>query len=455
MLVSLIATGGDQMKGRRLLALAVPLVAVAAGAASFAYFVPDYSQRVAATANVAPSKNAYTLRAGHELDARALDGMTGALKTSGLRAVLNERSNLKGRFGGACGRAAGVPSGAKVFCFNASDSRNAEWYPQGITGVSDARADEEWDKERPLLVSWHDEDQNGTDKNARVTFVNTRTGTYRHVLLVLPYRNTQGRTTYEPVGTRATDTGIHAGGLAWYGNRLYVADTGSGLRVFDMRRIFDLGRSRNGSTERGDLVGLHGDTYHAYGYRYVMPQVLSYVPVKQSGESCTAQGTPNHSWLSVNRSGQGSLVAGEWCKNDRGRVAQYPLRDAETGSGAGADVGSFAGPGDLVTDVRGYAVPSSVVRLPASYVQGGATANGTWWFTRNVPRAEKPYPPGQKENPGELLKTGWSNGFSRVQRTTISFGPEDLSCWRGQNRMWTIAEHPGRRALYGIPEPRC
>jgi hypothetical protein len=36
---------------------------------------------------------------------------------------------------------------------------------------------------------------------------------------------------------------VHAGGVAWYGNYLYVADTEAGLRVFDLRKIFDLDRS--------------------------------------------------------------------------------------------------------------------------------------------------------------------------------------------------------------------
>jgi hypothetical protein len=40
-------------------------------------------------------------------------------------------------------------------------------------------------------------------------------------------------------------------------------------------------------------------------------------------------------------------------------------------------------------------------------------------------------------------------------RTTISYGPEDLSCWRGRHQLWTVGEHPKRRALYGVPDQRC
>jgi hypothetical protein len=420
--------GGDHMQGRRLVVLAAPLVAVAAGATSFAYLMPDYAQRVAATANVAPSKDAYTLRTGDDLDPAALDGVGRTLRATSLRAALNDPRNPRGKWGGPCARAAGVPPGAKAFCFNTADTLSTEWFPQGITTVSESRPDEKWGLARPIVVSWHDEDNKEPNRSARVTFINTRTGTYRHVLLVWPYRDAQGKPTYEPLGSQtSSDMDVHAGGLAWYGNRLYVADTGSGLRVFDMRRIFDLRRSRNGSTARHDLIGLHGNTYHAYGYRYVMPQVLSYVPNKQSGEACTFHGTPDHSWLSISRD---ALVTGEWCRNDRGRVAQFPLGNS----------------GDLRADTKGQAIPSSVVRLPASHIQGGATSNGTWWFTRNASAGR---------STGELLQARWSNGFKHVQRRIISYGPEDLSCWRSQQRLWTVAEPLGRRAVYGVPQQHC
>ncbi|XVQ12689.1 hypothetical protein ACQP1W_09070 [Spirillospora sp. CA-255316] len=432
------------MNGRRLLALAAPLMAVAVGTPAFAYFVPDYSEQVAATASAAvPSKAPYVLKVGKGPDGAALGGMAKNLKTTGVQELLTQKGGREGKWGGGCGASAKVPAGAKVFCFDSGDTATKEWYPQGVTGVSDAQADERWGSAKPLLVSWYDHDEKAPHKSARVTFVNTEDDTYRHVLLVWPYQNAKGRTTYEPVGTHGSDTGIHAGGIAWYGNRLYVADTGTGLRVFDMRQIFDLGKSKNGSTSKPGLVGLHGKTYHAYGYRYVMPQVLSYVPEKQSGGSCTLNGTPNHSWLSINRTGKDRLVTGEWCKNGHGRVAQFPLTSGSPGSS------------DLETDSHGLATPSWVARLPVSYVQGGATADGTWWFTRNVPRAEHPYPPGQNKNQGQLVQAVWANGFEDVQRETASFGPEDLSCWRGADRLWTVAEHPGQRALYGMKKPQC
>ncbi|GAA2420928.1 hypothetical protein GCM10010191_35360 [Actinomadura vinacea] len=431
------------MNGRRLLALAAPLSIVAIGAPAFAYFVPDYSEKVAATASAAPpSKSPYILKAGKGPDAGALGGMAENLETTGVQDLLNQKGGRTGKWGGSCGSAAKVPAGAKVFCFNSADTKSKEWYPQGMTGVSDAQDDEKWGSEKPLLVSWYDADKKAPHKSARVTFINTKDNTYRHVLLVWPYQNADGKTTFEPVGAHGSDTGIHAGGIAWYGNRLYVADTNTGLRVFDMRQIFDLGKSENGSTGKPDQVGLEGKTYYGYGYRYVMPQVLSYVPNKQSGGSCTANGTPNHSWLSINRTGSDRLVTGERCKNGNGRVAQYQLT-------------SDSGTNDLETDAAGRATPSSVARLPVSYVQGGTASDGTWWFTRNVPQEEQPYAAGQNKNQGQLIQAVWSNGFKDVKRESASFGPEDLHCWRGANQVWALAEHPGQRAVYGMKKPQC
>jgi hypothetical protein len=51
---------------------------------------------------------------------------------------------------------------------------------------------------------------------------------YRHVLLVEPYRDRAGNPSFRAVP-------VHAGGIAWYGHYLYVADTYAGFRVFDTR----------------------------------------------------------------------------------------------------------------------------------------------------------------------------------------------------------------------------
>ncbi|MEW2352570.1 hypothetical protein [Spirillospora sp. NPDC029432] len=417
------------MNVRHLLALAAPLLVVAVGTPAYTFFSagPTASVDTSAAAQ-APGKDAYALQVGTGPDAAALAGLAGRLETTGLPALLTAEGGGRGEWDGDCAAAAKVPAGSRVFCFGGADGAASGWRPQGVTGVSDARADERWGAYRPLLVGWAD-DGKSPRRSVRVTFVNTRNGAYHHALLVWPYRDSRGRPTYEPIGKAGTGTGARAGGIAWYGNRLYLADAAAGIRVFDMRRIFDLGKSPGGATANPGLVGLNGRKYYGYGHRYVMPQVYSYVPAKKAGASCTGDGTPNHSWLAVDRTGGDRLVTGERCENGEGRVAAFPLA---------------YGSSDLATDGGGLATPSMVARLPASHVQGGAVSGGTWWFARGA---------GPQ---GELVQARLTGrGFEEVRRQAVPSGSADLHCWRGADRLWTVAGDGGRRVLYGMPRSEC
>jgi hypothetical protein len=147
------------------------------------------------------------------------------------------------------------------YCFDSSDSSQidakVEWMPQGVTTVADAQQDQKWGGKQPILISWYDKnpDDGGASggdadkvKGVRVTFLDRDTGKYQHVLLVYPFINDSGNATYMSLRTTQVETSdsLHAGGLAWYGNFLYVPDTDRGFRVFDMRYIFDLESAGNG-----------------------------------------------------------------------------------------------------------------------------------------------------------------------------------------------------------------
>lgn len=101
-----------------------------------------------------------------------------------------------------------------------------------MTTVADAQQDELWGANQALHVSWHDK-RTEPKKGVRITFLEPNARKYRHVLLVYPYTNSKGNPSYEIVGR--PQGGINAGGVLWYGNYLYVADTTRGVRVFDMR----------------------------------------------------------------------------------------------------------------------------------------------------------------------------------------------------------------------------
>jgi hypothetical protein len=347
--------------------------------------------------------------------------------------------------GDPCNDAAfdGRDGGPAQWCFNADDSRtvgaSVEWMPQGITTVADAQADDRWGERQAILVSWYDKDL-GPEKGVRVTFLDPATGKYRHVLLVYPYMSGHDPT-YEILQTPQDGDrpGIHAGGIAWYGNYLYVADTARGVRVFDMRYIFDLGQADNANTDDGDRIGLHGGDYHSYGYRYVMPQVFLFGNEAGSNDGdydCEPDGPPKYSYVSVDRStSPDRLITGEYCTNTAGtdnkdgRVATWPL--------------TSSGLPQKASDGLWHA--NTAQRLPEPNIQGVTAFEGTWYLSRSR---------GSNEN-GYLIEASTSGEPAGVLSVTQTrwggVGVEDLSYWPSQDTIWTVTEHPGKRAIYACP----
>ncbi|WP_238412507.1 hypothetical protein [Saccharothrix deserti] len=337
---------------------------------------------------------------------------------------------------------------SQSMCFNDGDNATTEWYPQGVTTAADMQSDQIWgDGYQPVLVSWYDHNNNadGMLKGVRISFMNRDTGRYRHVLLVYP-REINGRTDYDTIRVSQDPASgdynkpLHAGGLVWYGNYLFVADTARGFRVFDMRRIYDLGASSNGTTT-GDMVGYRGSTYYGYGYRYIMPQVGSWTRTSATGTTCTAADlSPNFSYVSLDRSGTDHLVAGEYCNWDKetnGRVAAWPM--------AGAFVDN-----ELRMDPNYVWNADDAHNLPSSNVQGVARFEGRWYLSvSDGPNAGKFYTTAK-------VVTSFSN-LEIVGTQYLPVGPEDLSHWPGtagtnpaRGVFWTVSEHPGQRMVYSV-----
>jgi hypothetical protein len=317
------------------------------------------------------------------------------------------------------------------FCWDPGDSKVAYWVPQGLTGSSDADDDGLWGDKRFIAVSWHyDKTKAGTsmDKGVRISLVDRATGKYRHVLLVQPTRTATPNFTAVP---------IHAGGLAWLGHYLYVADTGSGMRVFDMDRILEVDAGE-------DAIGRQGGAYYAYTYQYVVPQVATYKQATVISESpCVPQ--PNamcFSSLSLDRSTTpDTLVAGEY-RNERsadasidgGRVVRYPVA-ADTRK--------------LVL-ASGKAVPRDAVTVPKSNVQGVQTWKDRYYLGRSSAYKHS------------FMYSGLPNGTAPAKSWAI--GGEDLYHEHGAGitagRLWTVTEHAynddtgaliDRRAVFAVP----
>ena len=384
----------------------------------------------------APSLADFKLRQT-ELDLQArVNALDRRLITSGVEPLLAE-ANRTAVANGRCMDDAfsDIPPGSRWFCFDRSDAGEGggrvEWIPQGVSTVADAGAGPE-----SLLVNWYDSAVE-PKKGVRVTFLDPNREKYRHVLLVYPYMAASGDPNYEIVGR--PQGGIHAGGILWYGNYLYVADTRRGIRVFDTRYIFDLQRSPNGDTTDRARIGLAAGKYRGFGYRYVMPQVDAWVNAAgpdndDPGFSCSGLGAPRFSYMAVDRSeNPNRLITGEYCdrSNDVGRVARWPL-DGQTGRLA-------VDPADGLVHAR------EAHRLAANQIQGAVSYGGTWYLSRSN---------GSTQN-GQLIVAAADaapTGSLRATETRrAGIGPEDLSFWPARNELWTVTEHAGRRMLYGVP----
>ena len=197
--------------------------------------------------------------------------------------------------------AAGV-RGAFGYGWNKGDNDVDYWTPQGITGSVDANGNP-----GVHAVSWYREG----DAGVRVSFVNEARNAYRHALLVRPTG-----------GSKFASVGIHAGGIAWFGKFLYVADTGVGVRVFDTERIMHVPKKRLGATGN---------------YEYLLPQVGYYRSV---GAKLT------YSFIALDRQNprNPSLLAGEYRKSPGARIVRWRIDPASGLIARGQAVKAYVSP---------------------------------------------------------------------------------------------------------------
>ncbi|MFC4533362.1 hypothetical protein [Sphaerisporangium dianthi] len=323
--------------------------------------------------------------------------LAGALPARKLATVLADANRTAVRKGATTAFGSMSPKPADWYCFDSGDDDTPDWYPQGIAGSSEAgRGDPQ-----VFAVTWYwKPDGTTTERGVRVSFLSTATRKYRHVLLVEPVKGAD----YKVIN-------IHAGGIAWYGDLLYVVDTNRGIRVFDTRHIYEV---------RGDddKVGLRGGGYHAFGYRYVMPQV----------DAWSGSGSARFSFAAVDRTlNPHMLVSGEYVDpadepGKAGRVARWHL-DAGGGLAAGAD---------------GLAPAAHAFTLPAAKIQGALSRKGRWYLSQAASSVKN----------GSLLVVA-DGQPPQVRRFPI--GPEDLTCWNEKNQLWSLTEFRGRRVLFAVP----
>jgi hypothetical protein len=284
-----------------------------------------------------PSAFAADRLAEHPLRGRASGGVR-----VGLGGVLADRGHRLYRAlprGGAVSRA---------YRWRWRDVWSQRWWPQGI-------ALGEHEGTPVALVSWFAQDGRGPKQGARISVVDLgdiRRPRYRHVLLVAP-QPTGGSVALAPVE-------VHAGGLAWVGDSLFVAATFGGLREFRL----------------ADIVRLPGRGL--FGHRYVLPQAAA---ATQPDEGRRMR----YSFVAATRE---HVTAGEYRKDDRGRLGRLVQHDR----GFSLE-GAFA-PG--IREMQGAALHEHVWHVTASR---GDRENGDLWVGSEGALTRMPgaLPPGPED----------------------------------------------------------
>ncbi|KAK2749390.1 hypothetical protein FQN57_006322 [Myotisia sp. PD_48] len=278
------------------------------------------------------------------------------------------------------------------------------WVPQGLTSSADAAKGGKWEGKDAFIVSWHDKD----DTSVRVTFVDNSNDKYRHVLLVVP----DGKDNFKRLA-------IHAGGIMWYGNTLWVVDTDRGIRVFDLNNIWRV--------ESGDGVGKKaGGGYSAQGYEFVIPQIRAY--------HWTPDQAFKFSWISLDRQGGGdTLMVGEFRDSNKYpiRFVKWPL-DATTQR--------------LKMDSKKVAVASWAYCVGILRVQGAVSHGKDIYISRS----------GLKRGPSDLFT--WKSPAKSYKNNAgfLPPGPEDLTFNPTTNTFATVTEFPNKRWIltYKASQPK-
>jgi hypothetical protein len=306
----------------------------------------------------------------------------GATSVEAVLAQANRTGKNKGA-GGAMGSM--NPKPATWYAFDDKDQDTPDWYPQGLTG-----SDDSGNIGIPaFMISWYFKPKTG-ERGIRVSFLSPKSLKYQHALLVLARPDGS----YGPIN-------IHAGGIACFGDLLYVADTERGLRVFDLNNVLDLRTVQNdlGDPQR---IGRHGGKLHAFGYRYIVPQTDAWQ---------VAAADPRFSFVSIDRSGDTPLlITGEYREKDPGGwVGRWKL-DMEGGE------------------------PQDAFVMGHPKIQGATSHGGKWYLSQAA----------------SSTANGKLQVYEGGELTTRPFpiGPEDLTVQDG--KLWSVTEFRNKRTVFAV-----
>ncbi len=303
-----------------------------------------------------------------------------------------------------------APGVTRAYQWQSGDESVAYWTPQGITGSFDGSSDGLINGKKLVIVSWYytmaNDPGSTVDKGVRLAIAdvtNPAAPTYRFALLATPTL-VNGVPTFAPVK-------VHAGGLAWIGNRLYVPVTTGGFRVFDLTRILKV-------DGLADSLGPDSDGhYNAYSYAYVIPELERYT---------TPLCDQIFSFVSLDRTSTPiSLISGEYdAASIHGRLYRWPLETT-------GDLQRVTGPAGT------RIVPSNAWFLDESHIQGGLAHDATVFLSSSRPAGSA----------GELDRTGENRTTTRIG---WSDSPEDLAFDSQGVGIWSLSELVNARYFFEV-----
>ncbi|WP_226531352.1 hypothetical protein [Microbacterium paraoxydans] len=257
------------------------------------------------------------------------------------------------------------------------------WYPQGIdVGI--------WRGRPTIAVSWFRQRLDGRHLASRVTLVDRERS--RRLDVILAVTGDDGALDPAP---------IHAGGLAWFGDRLFVAATRRGIWEFDLSDI----REVRGADARR-LTGARARGGRATSLVAVRTRVHP-VALRCSflGRVFDDDGTPRR-----------CVLIGEHRADGGGRIGEFTIP-------GGAE--------DGFTETDRFS--PDIARM-----QGAVRWGGRYFVSQS-----------DQLHPGVL----WSGARAALtrDRAALPVGCEDLALDLDAELLWTLGEHPWRRVVRGIP----
>jgi hypothetical protein len=320
------------------------------------------------------------------------------------------------------------PAATVSWCWESGDADTTTWIPQSLTTSGDAEEDGTYGAYKAIIAGWNycNAGECGTNirnNDARVAFIdytNPAAPKYRWVYLVAPTDGTTNTNVTSYSNNTFGPAKAHMGGMAWYGDKLYVSATGAnstGIRVFSMSEILQVNDS-------SAAIGKTSSGYAAYGYQYVMPEVGFYSYASGTCTMSTDSGVPCFASISLDRSTTPDTLTAVEYFNDatlHGRLYHY----------------NFGGAGNLLAaNASGYTPAAQSYRTQVGNMQGALSYNGTWYVSHSWP----------DEN-GELWALTTSTGKSHTCTNPYSSAyecwamhPESLTYDYATGLVWSLTE---------------